>query len=175
MCLPPGQLSVGYLGTKPPSAAIGGVKRDLDYDKLDEEHRKLLQVGGRVRRHHLFSSSLWCCAVLCEQVIRDMQSEHKAEPNEALSIKSQVPRVLDRAGGGGGEGSGLASFRPPEDAVRLFSGVGGEHLVQLTVRLFVSYSGALPATNVNISVTSPPFLHCLPSNIVLQQVMHPPG
>jgi hypothetical protein len=40
-----GNIDIGYLGTKPPIAAIGGVKRDLDYDKLDEEHRKLLQVS----------------------------------------------------------------------------------------------------------------------------------
>jgi hypothetical protein len=39
-----GQLNMGYLGTKPPVSAIGGVKRDLDYDKIDQEHRKLLQV-----------------------------------------------------------------------------------------------------------------------------------
>jgi hypothetical protein len=39
-----GNINIGYLGTKPPIAAIGGVKRDLDYDKLDDEHRKLLQV-----------------------------------------------------------------------------------------------------------------------------------
>lgn len=123
------------------------MKRDLDYDKLDEEHRKLLQV------------------------IRDMQTDHKSEPSDTLSIKSQVPKVLDRPGSEEGLG-----FRPPTDAVRLFSAggasVGTEHLVKLTVRIFVSYSGAAPATNVNISVTSPPSLHCLPSNIVLQQVAY---
>lgn len=137
-----GYLNIGYLGTKPPVSAIGGLKRDIDYDKIDEEHRKLLQV------------------------IRDMQGDHKSEPNEALSIKSQVPKVLDRVGS-----EDSLNFRPPEDVVRLFNGVGtAEHIVKLTVRLFVSYSGSNPATNVNISVTSPPFLHCLPSNIVLQQV-----
>ena len=98
-----------------------------------------------------------------------MQSEHKSEPNETLSIKSQIPKILDRVGSEDG-----LSFRPPEDAVRLYSGGGGggssDHLVKLTVRLFISYSGALPASNVNISVTSPPSLHCLPSNIVLHQV-----
>jgi len=137
-----GVLNIGYLGTKPPSAAIGGVKRDLDYDKLDEEHRKLLQV------------------------IRDMQGDHKSEPNETLSIKSQIPKILDRVGSEEG-----LSFRPPDDVVRLYGGVGGsDHLVKLTVRLFISYSGANPASNVNISVTNSPFLHCLPTNIVLQQV-----
>jgi hypothetical protein len=95
-----------------------------------------------------------------------MQSDHKSEPNESLSIKSQIPKILDRVGSEDG-----LSFRPPEDAVRLYSGVGSsDHLVKLTVRLFISYSGANPASNVNISVTSPPSLHCLPSNIVLQQV-----
>ena len=52
-----GGLNVGYLGTKPPSAAIGGVKRDLDYDKLDEEHRKLLQVSVTTCTYNLFKES----------------------------------------------------------------------------------------------------------------------
>ena len=95
-----------------------------------------------------------------------MQSDHKSEPSEALSIKSQVPKLLDRAGSEDNLG-----FRPPDDSVRLYSGVGSsDQLVKLSVRLFISYSGSNPATNVNISVTSPPSLHCLPSNIVLQQV-----
>ncbi len=97
-----------------------------------------------------------------------MQSDHKSEPNEILSIKSQVPKILDRVGS-----EESLSFKPPDDAVRLYNyGVGSsDYLVKLTVRLFVSYSGVKPATNVNISVTSPAFLHCLPSNIVLQQVV----
>lgn len=95
-----------------------------------------------------------------------MQGDRKSEPNETLSIKSQIPKILDRMGS-----EDSLNFRPPDDVVRLYGGVGSsDHLVKLTVRLFISYSGANPASNVNISVTNPPFLHCLPSNIVLQQV-----
>jgi hypothetical protein len=41
-----GTLNIGYLGTKPPISAVGGVNhsRTLDYDKVDEEHKQLLQV-----------------------------------------------------------------------------------------------------------------------------------
>jgi hypothetical protein len=55
-------LNIGYLGTKPPNAAIGGVKRDLDYDKLDEEHRKLLQVSTEIRQHKFekYLTDLFC-------------------------------------------------------------------------------------------------------------------
>ncbi len=45
-CLCVGQLVVGFLGTKPPVAAVGGGhQRELNYDKVDEEHRRLLQVA----------------------------------------------------------------------------------------------------------------------------------
>lgn len=41
-----GMLNVSYLGTKPPvnAVATNNNKRDIDYDKIDEEHRSLLQV-----------------------------------------------------------------------------------------------------------------------------------
>jgi hypothetical protein len=39
-----GKLSLGYLGTKPPLSAVVSTSRDVDYDKVDEEHRTLLQV-----------------------------------------------------------------------------------------------------------------------------------
>ena len=41
-----GKLSLGYLGTKPPLSAVVSTSRDVDYDKVDEEHRTLLQVTG---------------------------------------------------------------------------------------------------------------------------------
>ena len=42
-----GKLSIGFLGTKPPLVAVklnGATAREVDYDRLDEEHRGLLQV-----------------------------------------------------------------------------------------------------------------------------------
>ena len=40
-----GRLSISFLGTKPPlTIASSTTSRDLDYDKIDAEHRSLLQV-----------------------------------------------------------------------------------------------------------------------------------
>ena len=39
-----GQLGIGYLGTKPPLSAVSSQSRALDYDKIDEEHKRLLLV-----------------------------------------------------------------------------------------------------------------------------------
>ena len=68
-----GGLLVGYLGTRPPLSAVGGVNhsRMLDYDKVDEEHKKLLQV------------------------IRERQSEHTAAPTDEINLRVQVPKALD--------------------------------------------------------------------------------
>ena len=73
-----GHLVISYLGTRPPLNAVpslsappvggGGIgsARDVDYDRLDEEHRSLLQI------------------------IRDSQSEKKQEPKDQLVIRAQV-------------------------------------------------------------------------------------
>jgi Bardet-Biedl syndrome 9 protein len=60
--------------------------------------------------------------------------------------------------------------RIPDDAVRLNVGGLGDHLVKLTVRVFVSFSGTSAATNVTVSVTAPPHVHCIPSTINLAKV-----
>lgn len=43
-----GRLSIGFMGTKPPLSAVPSLTsanaREVDYDRLDEEHRDLLQV-----------------------------------------------------------------------------------------------------------------------------------
>ena len=141
-----GQLNLGYLGTKPPVAAIGGVKRDLDYDKIDQEHRKLLQV------------------------IRDLQSDQKSTSNDTLTIKSQVPRVLDR-----NNTEDSLGVRVPADAVRLSVGALGDHLVKVSVRVFVSFTGSAAATNVSVAVTAPPHVHAIPSTIYLETVAGAPA
>lgn len=66
-----GFLSINYLGTKPPMQTVLSQARDLDYDKIDEEHRGLLQI------------------------IRDSQGETRVENNERLLIKSQISNKFD--------------------------------------------------------------------------------
>lgn len=89
-----GRIQIGYLGTKPPVAAIGGVKRDLDYDKLDEEHRKLLQI------------------------IRDVQTENKAEPTDNMTIRCQMGKSLDRV-----NHEDSLGMRLPDSVVRIHTGL----------------------------------------------------
>jgi PTHB1 N-terminus len=51
-----GKLSVGFMGTKPPLTAVPSLTgtsanaREVDYDRLDEEHKALLQVRERYAR-----------------------------------------------------------------------------------------------------------------------------
>lgn len=42
-----GVLSACYQGTDPPtSAVVAAERKDIDYDQINQEHRKLLQVGA---------------------------------------------------------------------------------------------------------------------------------
>ena len=40
-----GELSLSYLGTDPPTSAVGATEtKDLNYEAMDGEHKELLQV-----------------------------------------------------------------------------------------------------------------------------------
>ena len=68
-----GKLSLGYLGTKLPNNNVMTHTREMDYDKMDEEHRRLLQI------------------------IRESQSEPSSKKSsDILVIKSQVTKSFDR-------------------------------------------------------------------------------
>ena len=47
-----GTLSVNYMGTSPPSSSVVSEAKDINYDEIDEEHRKLLaaQICGLAPR-----------------------------------------------------------------------------------------------------------------------------
>nr|CCA23890.1 conserved hypothetical protein [Albugo laibachii Nc14] len=69
-----GKLSVNYLGTEPPSTAVASAEhstRELNYDEMEEEHRRLLSV------------------------IRRTQIEKKSEPKDRILLRVQVPSTLD--------------------------------------------------------------------------------
>ena len=56
-----GALNLSYLGTDPPTSTVAAEAKELNYEQMDEEHRRLLQV------------------------IRDASSDHKVEPTEKVS------------------------------------------------------------------------------------------
>ena len=65
-----GALCVSYLGTNPPASAVQAEAKELNYEAMDEEHRRLLQV------------------------IRDSSSEHKPSPRR-VTLRAQVPPTCD--------------------------------------------------------------------------------
>lgn len=170
------RLHVGFMGTKPPLATVpslmpssgsgahssnSSTHREVDYDKLDEEHRALLQV------------------------IREAQSTDggkvKEQPKDRLLIRAQVPRSLDLDAATGG---GLSTNNlPPDYLVPLstFSGAassssGAAHRgnnnghVKVCLKVYLTHSGDKPATNVSIVLSCPSFLHAEPKNVVIQRI-----
>lgn len=143
------------MGTKPPVAAIGGVKRDLDYDKLDEEHRKLLQI------------------------IRDVQTENKSEPTDHMTIRCQLGKTLDRV-----NHEDSLGMRLPDSVVRIHTGfpiathfakipLGGgisDQIVKVTARVFISYAGSTPANNIHVAINVPEFVYSIPSSALFTQI-----
>jgi PTHB1 N-terminus len=61
-----GLIKLSYLGTSPLAAAVSSFSRDLNYDKIDEEHKRLLQI------------------------IRDSQMTSNDEAKEKLVMRAQV-------------------------------------------------------------------------------------
>ena len=66
-----GACGLSYLGTDPPTSSVASEAKELNYEAMDEEHRRLLQV------------------------IRDSSSENKAEPKERVTLRAQVPSKLE--------------------------------------------------------------------------------
>jgi hypothetical protein len=71
-----GLLSLCYLGTKPPVNAMMSQVRELDYEKIDMEHKQLLQVIRESQYDNKAEASgqvprrwCWCCLVLVLVVI----------------------------------------------------------------------------------------------------------
>lgn len=137
-----GRLVCGYLGTKPPLTSVVSQARELDYDKVDEEHRSLLKI------------------------IRESQSENKAEPKEKLFMRTQVTRSFDN--------DSVSTYELPSGLAQMnLSGLGAggdSRLVKICVRLYVSLTGSASTTDVTIVVSTADFVYAAPKNIVLKTV-----
>jgi Bardet-Biedl syndrome 9 protein len=134
-----GLLGVSYMGMEPPVTVVGGYEgKELHYEEMDDEHRRLLGI------------------------IRESTSEIKAEPVDVVQIRVQVPTNLDGAGrGAGGRGEiDIADESPPGVAE-------GGCAKTLTMRVFISYTGASTLENVHISVTPPAPVQCQKNSFIV--------
>lgn len=137
-----GHLAINYLGTRPPVTAIMTQARELNYDKVDEEHRALLQV------------------------IRESQTESQLEPVDKLLIRAQMPKTLDLEHLSQVDlPDSLVSLYNTLGTVH-----GESNYVKVSVRLFLTYSADKPATNVSVVVSAPPNIHVVPHNFLLNKV-----
>mmetsp|Transcript_10029 Transcript_10029/g.8982 ORF Transcript_10029/g.8982 Transcript_10029/m.8982 type:complete len:941 (-) Transcript_10029:906-3728(-) len=145
-----GFLSINYLGTHPPVTAVvsSTLSRDVDYDKIDEEHRHLLQI------------------------IRESQNDHKIEPNYKLTLKLQSSRLLDIESitqtinnHNATLPDNLAYLRSSNDMLN-----DNKQLVKVLVRLYVSYNGPGSLTNVSIVPQLPSHVHAIPDSVILQNI-----
>ncbi len=67
-----GKLSVLYLGTDPPTNSVsGGDAKDLNYEAMDDEHKRLLMI------------------------IRESQSGSQVEPKDKIVLRAQIPATTD--------------------------------------------------------------------------------
>ncbi|KAK3251108.1 hypothetical protein CYMTET_39543 [Cymbomonas tetramitiformis] len=107
-----GCLLITYMGTDPPLNVVGGFEgKELNYEEMDEEHRRLLGI------------------------IRAATSETKAEPTEKVQMRAQVPNRLDSAPGANDDDGGQSGMK--SITIRIFASYQGHDTlenVQVTVK-----------------------------------------
>jgi Bardet-Biedl syndrome 9 protein len=151
-----GYLSVSFLGTKPAIQPILSQVRDLDYDKIDEEHRSLLQI------------------------IRDSQSDNKVDLQDKILIKSQISKVFDLEGEN--LNGGNYDIHPPKNVIpfsTITNSMGGgassnsryeNTMIKVTIRFYLTYTNEKPATNANVIINTPPNVFVTPKHSTFSKV-----
>ena len=130
-----GTVRVTYMGTDPPTSGVSsGDAKELNYEEMDEEHRRLLTQ------------------------VKESHSEHRPEPDDKVLLRVQVPSVLDAPEGENQEES------------KLSSSMNSNQPAQLTVRLFVSYTGRDVVNAVNVSLCVPDTVTARETSFVLESL-----
>lgn len=140
-----GLLSVNYMGTDPPSTAVVSPDtKELNYEEMDEEHRQLLNV------------------------IRRSQGERRSEPKDRLLLRAQVPAILDAVSSSDNRRDefqrGFGASSPTNDSGTAARGS------QLTMRVYVTYTGASRLSNVTLSISTPPNIVASETSIVIEGI-----
>ena len=128
-----GELSVSYLGTDPPTTAVGATEaKELDYEAMDQEHKALLQQ------------------------IRESQADRRVEPRDKLILRAQVPNTVDML-----SDEDLMAVNADQGRFGHVARCGGPEagpqapIVRLTVRVYVSYTGSQTLDNVSLAIEVP--------------------
>lgn len=151
-----GYLSVNYLGTKPPLTAVvnNTISRDVDYDKIDDEHRNLLQI------------------------IRESQNDSKQEAKDKLNLRIQMNKQLDIDTITGTEGKiefskNVALLRSVTDVTyQTLNGTDStRNLVKISCKLYLSYIGEGDTiNNISIGVSVPDYIQAIPNSVNISSI-----
>lgn len=134
-----GTIAISYLGTDPPNTKVGANEtKELDYDKMDEEHRRLLTI------------------------IRDSKQEGSRDTSERVLLRVQIPGLMEVTRDGIDD-----DFHHEGKLARTSDG----NNLQLTVRLYVSYTGKAGLQNVNVSVMAPEGIICRNRSFLLDKLV----
>lgn len=129
-----GSLSVCYLGTEPPTGAVGsltGSTKPLDYAAMEEEHRKLMKK------------------------IREAQSDNRPAPRTKLSIRAEVPTRCDYLTGGTFRSSN--SLEQGFSSMKISSTEDDKNLTPcISIPLQLNYNGSEAIEDITVSVSVPP-------------------
>ncbi|CAM9718937.1 unnamed protein product, partial [Choristocarpus tenellus] len=148
-----GRVQVCYQGTDPPTATVMVQdSKEIDYNEINEEHRRLLQV---IRRSQIGS-------------IRPSEGQ--------LILRAQVPRSLN-----GVEAEDSPAFTPLSDdssqarpvplAAETQSVPGSTPVPRaITVRLVLAYRGEGTLQQATLNVSAPPGLQGEPSSMILPPI-----
>lgn len=146
-----GDLQVSYLGTDPPTHGFAGLAdsaatKELDYERMDEEHRGLLRV------------------------IKQASTDTLAEPKEHLELRAQsgntVSLELDGIFGSGNNNPTLYNPDSDDNCVRDERGLYYEHLV----RVYLSYNGNDTLSDVTINIACCPSLKLSSRSLLIESV-----
>ena len=85
----------GCPGTKPPVQSMIAPIRELNYDKIDEEHRALLLIIRGTHSIHTYIHTYIHYILTNYLHTLESQNENKSENTERLVIRSQMPKSLD--------------------------------------------------------------------------------
>lgn len=126
-----GTVTISYLGTDPPTSAVAVETKELNYEAMDEEHRRLLQI------------------------IRDSSSDTKVEPADGLTLRAQVratrlvTSTLPRRCTSPVSIHDIPLHQVPS-VCETADGDESSVVSTLAVRVFVSYTGNVTLENVTL-------------------------
>lgn len=165
-----GNMSISFLGTKPPKQTMMSQVRDLNYDQIDEEHRHLLNIirENNSDNKHLQSSAPKSQLVIKSQIAKTLDFEqfnpsifNDLNPNQVTSLTNQfVPLV------------------PTSNSVLSSHASQSDLYIKLTLRLYISYihqsvsssSRGNDLQNVQINIHTPDSIFVDQNQIVIPKI-----